>query len=62
MMSRQGFAKDGVQILERVEMSFDEDDEDFVYEELVDDIDEDDDDNDLEDALATIVSIAACFV
>ena len=43
---------DGLQILERVEFS--DDDEDFTYEEVVDDVDEDADDDDLADALATL--------
>lgn len=55
-MAKQGLIKDGLQILERVEMSVDEEDEDFAYEEIVDDIDEEDEDNELEEALASIVS------
>jgi WD40 repeat protein len=44
---------DGVQVLERVEFSDDEDEE-FKYEEVVDDEAGDDEDNDLADALASL--------
>jgi hypothetical protein len=49
--------KDGLQVLERVEMSVDEEDGEFLFEELDMDEDEGDEDNELEEALASIVSM-----
>lgn len=68
MLSKSGILKDGLQILERVEVSVDSDDEDFAYEEVaLNDAQEDEDENELEEALASIVRTCiqthiACFV
>jgi WD40 repeat protein/polyhydroxyalkanoate synthesis regulator phasin len=53
MLSARDPDDDGVQVLERVEFSDDED-EDFKYEEVLEDGPEDDEDNDLADALASL--------